>query len=474
MKKVIIADIPFMDPISIIFILIVIFILLFLWIGWLLWSKRSPSDMKFDHASMFIILEEATLGIIIVNSKSKIEFANPTAHRQFGYERGKLLDLEIAQLVPDTFKARHNQHMENFAHNPKSRPMGVGLALTGKKFNGDLFPLEISLTHYVYKQSQFVVAFIVDTTERKQQELSILNQKDELENLTIKLNLLNKELEDKVNERTTQLEVTVNKLLESSQKLQEEIKERKIIEMKLNESSNSLQEALRKEKEIGLLKSNFVSLASHEFRTPLSTINSSASLIAKYKDQDQQENRLKHVERIKSSIVLLTSILNEFLSLSKLEEGRVFIQKEETNLLAYCKDLAEEAWGLMKKDQVLQTNFKLDFGPVLIDPKICKTILLNIVSNAIKYTPEGKTIYFNSYLEVNEWIIEIKDEGIGIPVEDQKYLFERFFRAKNSGHIQGTGLGLHLVKNYLKLLEGDIQFKSEENQGSSFIVKIPI
>ncbi len=235
-----------------------------------------------------------------------------------------------------------------------------------------------------------------------------------------------------------------------------------------------VKEALKKEKELNELKSRFVTMASHEFRTPLSVILSSASLIGKYKESEDEPKRQKHVNRIKSSVDNLTGILNDFLSISKLEEGKQMINPEDCYIKDLAEEIQEELTSVLKTGQVIEYIHSGSTISIFLDKHIAKNILINLISNAIKYSAENKKIKVNTIIEDNILQIEIRDEGIGIPEDDKQYLFTRFFRAQNATNVQGTGLGLNIVKKYVDLLNGTISFTSQLNEGTLFIVRIPL
>jgi len=239
-------------------------------------------------------------------------------------------------------------------------------------------------------------------------------------------------------------------------------------------ASKKLKESLQKEKEINEMKSNFVSMASHEFRTPLSTIISSVSLIDSYIKKDKLEGTTKHIKRIKNSVKGLTNILNDFLSSDKLESKKVYVTINAFNYSEFKNEITEELQTLCRDGQTILSSVNKDNQIIKSDPNIIKNILYNLVSNAIKYSDENEEILINSSIENNILTIEVVDFGIGIPQNEQKSLFNRFFRAKNAINIKGTGLGLNIVKSYLDLLKGNITFVSEENKGTEFTIKIPI
>lgn len=245
-----------------------------------------------------------------------------------------------------------------------------------------------------------------------------------------------------------------------------DISERKKAEYKV-------QMALKKEQELNELKSRFISMASHEFRTPLSIILSSATLIEKQNNQGKEEVRLRHTKQIKSNVQNLVVILNDFLSLSKLEEGAIVVHMEWFDLVRFSKFLLAEIEMNKKAGQTFEIIHKTPEIQVYLDPKLMRHILSNLLGNAVKYSNEDQHIIMKITQDQYLVSLEIIDEGIGIPKEEQKNLFQRFFRAKNSLDIQGTGLGLHIVKQYTDLMDGTISFKSEQDQGSTFRVDFP-
>lgn len=246
---------------------------------------------------------------------------------------------------------------------------------------------------------------------------------------------------------------------------------RDVTERKLAEQE--LQKTLEKERQLGELKSRFVSMASHEFRTPLATILSSVALIDRYNKPEDTEKREKHIARIKSSVKHMTDTLNDFLSLGKLEEGIIANTPVLFDIRDMCEDVREELQINAKEGQ--QVKYK-HFGissQVLLDKQLLRNVLVNLLSNAIKYSREHSTVSFETIVKEDELVLNVSDQGIGIPEEDKKHIFSTFFRAHNATNIQGTGLGLNIVKRYLDLMNGSISFTSETNQGTTFTAVIP-
>lgn len=241
----------------------------------------------------------------------------------------------------------------------------------------------------------------------------------------------------------------------------------------LEKTQVDLDEALTNEKQLGQLKSRFVSMASHEFRTPLSAIKLSGSLIEKYAGLSDMVNVSKHVSRIKSAVSNLTNILNDFLSLEKLESGKVTINPEEFDLFKFSEEIRDEMQMVARQGQQIVYQHTGTTSNVILDANLLHNCMINLLSNAIKYSPDDSLIELDTEVTDSEYIIMVKDHGIGIPEEDQKHLFEAFFRATNTGVIQGTGLGLNIVSRNASLMNGQITFDSHPGEGTCFILKFP-
>jgi len=231
---------------------------------------------------------------------------------------------------------------------------------------------------------------------------------------------------------------------------------------------------LTREKELNELKSRFVTLASHEFKTPLSVILSSVSLIEKYPGADQQDKRLKHIHRIKSNVNNLKQILNDFLSLERLEGGIVKNCPTDTDVVQLTRETIQDMEEALKEGQHIDLHLAGEPRLITADPQLLRNVLNNLLSNAIKYSPEQATIDCTITYRPHTINLQFKDQGIGIPPEEQTHLFERFFRATNTTGISGTGLGLSIVKRYLDLMGGTIHLESHPGQGSTFTVILPV
>ena len=223
-----------------------------------------------------------------------------------------------------------------------------------------------------------------------------------------------------------------------------------------------------------MLKSRFVSIASHEFRTPLTSIQLSAGLIERYAELLNTPNIGKHVGKIKQGVTNLTAILNDFLSLEKLEAGKEVPIYANFNLVKLAEDITEEMQAIAKQHQNIIYQHTGTNSIANLDQNLLKVCIINLISNAIKYSGENTFIDFTTEINKHNCIITIKDNGIGIPEKDQKHLFEAFFRAHSTGTIPGTGLGLNIVARYIDLMGGSVNFESKVNQGTTFTILFPV
>lgn len=491
------------------------------------------------------LFERAAEGLIVSDREGIILLTNPRTDEMFGYEHMELIGQKVEILIPEKLHDQHVNHRGDYNKTPKRRPMGKGMSLWGKKKNGELLPLEISLSHFGKGKDMKTMALINDITNRKQIEEKLLRLNQNLEKrvkqrtkelvnsqelyIAIARNFpdgtisvfdrdlnyvffegkelyeagidsaeiigtsikerLPKDVKDRVVEhlenvfegksgtihfetRMNHYELNAVPLFEEDGNISQILMVERNITAQKNAQDNILA-ALEKERSLNELKSRFVSMASHEFRTPLTTILSSVSLIDRYMDgTDDKVN--KHINRIKSSVQNLTSILNDFLSLDKLEEGKVWSKPSAIDVNELGKDVVDEMDHILKKGQVIEYRYSGPKGTVQLDGQIIRNILINLMSNAIKYSNEGQEIVLDMVMSGKDLTLEVIDQGIGIPEDEQHQLFERFFRAKNVTNIGGTGLGLNIVKKYTDLMDGDITFSSKSGKGTRFTIIIPL
>lgn len=271
--------------------------------------------------------------------------------------------------------------------------------------------------------------------------------------------------------RPTEEEVTLlQSLADITAVTMENIQVYNQLEQLVNERTRELIESLDREKEMNADKTRLVSMVSHEFKTPLTGILSSASLLERYDGPNVSEKKIKHYGHIKASVKNLVSILDNLLTVDKIELGKAETRYETFNLKAFIEEVMEEMQIILKNGQHFVYTHNGDIS-VLQDSKILRNVLLNLFSNASKYSSEHKSIDISSNVTQGQVTIKVQDHGIGIPEEDQQYIFTDFFRAKNASEIQGTGLGLNIVRRYMDLIHGSISFSSEPHQGTNFTVE---
>ncbi len=410
---------------------------------------KVEQELRESQVRLSAIIEAAVDGIITIGYRGIIETINPSAARLFGYKPEEVIGQNINILMPAPYKEQHDQYIQNYKDSGERKIIGIGREVKGRKKDGSTFPFYLSVSEVQLSDRKIFTGIVHDLTPQKAAEAALKKYSGQLEK--------------RVEARTEALNSAIKGL-------ENEIKERSIIEQKLRESQEEIEASLAKEKELNELKSRFVSMASHEFRTPLATILSSLNLLTRYTEPEQAERRDKHINRIRNNVHNLTGILNDFLSLSKLEEGKINTRYESFNIDELCEELKEEMLSQAKKGQKIE-YISDGSQEIYLDPYLLRNVLVNLLNNAIKYSPEESLITLR-YQSIGDTItLDVSDEGIGIPDDDQVHMFERFFRAKNVTNIQGTGLGLSIVKRYVDLMNGDITFTSVHNEGTTFSLR---
>lgn len=410
-----------------------------------------------DKVSIFI--ESIQDVVVIIDRKGIIQATNPAITKILGYGPQDLEGKNVSMLMGPPHQEKHDEYISNHQNTGVAKIIGIGREVLAQHQNGSKIPVRLNVSELEIDGQFFYVGMLHDLTNQRSIQTHITQ--------------VNEGLIEEINERNKALAKAMDELTKKKLDLEQEILERKLVEEKLLMAQKETEAALEKERELNELKNRFVSTASHEFRTPLSSILSSASLIEHYTTTETNDKRLKHINRIKSSVQNLTQILNDFLSISKFEEGKIEQKKHIFDLSNAVNTAIEEVNVFAKEGQKFDYQHTEGISVIFSDIQSLKNVLINLLSNAIKYSPTHSTIYIRSWVDENTIHISVKDEGIGIPIDQQKYLFTRFFRADNATSVQGTGLGLYIVKRYLENLDGEIDFNSELNKGTTFNVRIP-
>ncbi len=377
-------------------------------------SEREKSQEELKH--WFNIFDES-LNEIYVFSTDTLCFLNVNhgARNNLGYAMEELKEMTPIDLKPEYDSPGFKKLVEPLLNGDKEK---LAFETLHQRKDGSVYPIEAHLQISSIGKQKVYVAIILDITERKS---------------------YTENLEKTVAERTEQLE-----------------------------------NALIKEKELGELKTKFLSLVSHEFKTPLSSILTSTTLLGKYTEGEQQDKRDKHLNTIKGKVKYLNNIINDFLSVERLETGKVNYKISAFPLSKVINEVVYDSNMLLKEGQVIVYPKNIDDIILEFDEKILVLILSNLIHNAIKYSPENTKIGIRVARKKELLNISIIDKGMGIPETDKKFIFDRYFRAGNALLTQGTGIGLSIVRRHLTNLGGAISFKSKENKGTTFIAQIPL
>ena len=493
------------------------------------------------NSNIFNLLSEGVSeGIIVINRDRHIVATNSAAEEMFGYTKEEMLEKPLNTLIPSKFHKVHDSHVSQYLDGAGRRRMAAGRELYGIRNNGLEFPVEVGLNPFALYDRNYVMALVMDVTERRSAERELrhwakifdesLNEiyifdaaslyfvkvnrgamgnigysEEELKELTpinikpeynkVRFKKLIKPLIDKDLEKLEFETVHLRKdgttyPVEVHMQLSDlggqevfvaiilDITDRKDytnrLERTVAKRTEELQKALEKEKELNELKTRFLSLVSHEFKTPLSSILTSSTLLSKYTQTEHQPKRDKHIDTIRNKVKHLDTILNDFLSVERLESGKVNYKYTTFALSKLVNEVVYDANMLLKSGQRIHYPSEIDDLVITSDEKILELILSNLLHNAIKYSLENTTIGIEIKENKNSLRIEVIDQGIGIPEEDQKFIFNRYFRAKNALLNQGTGIGLNIVKQHLENLGGTIAFQSIENEGTTFVVELPL
>jgi two-component system sensor kinase FixL len=392
-----------------------------------------------NEALLHAIIENAIDGIINIDNKGIIKLVNTRLCELFGYQPQELIDQKVETLLHFQDELSGQEYVKNDTDPGINNIIGKERETTGIKKDGSTFPVKLAIRRVLCNDEVIFTAVIHDLS-------------------------FEKKMAEQLKEYTHNLELIVHDRTIGLQKLIDQLKR----------SQDEAEDLLRKEREINQAKTLFVSMASHEFRSPLSCIQLSASLIERYFNRLDKEKIMAHLHKIKASVKDLTDILGDFLSVEQIEAGKIIPIYREFDLVFFCEELVNEMRQLTNKKQKLFYNHAGNDTICLLDQSLLKYCLSNLISNAIKYSRDICLIELETKIDDKEYEIRLKDNGIGIPLKDQEHLFEAFFRANNTQDIPGTGLGLNIVQRYVKLMNGTIQFKSSESSGTDFKLIFPL
>lgn len=408
-------------------------------------SKTNTVVFEKDNDLINKSLKVESVGIILLDAQQHIIEANQSAERMFGYKIKELNQLHLQVLFSDANTIELENQLKVFLNQGVKEKKEKNLSIYGMHKSKSMFPVELSLNVFKLCDKEYIMALVTDISTRKEQEE--------------KLSKLNAKFEQKIILKTKELNETISQLEHEN--------------MLRVDAEKDINIAFRRERELNKLKTNFLSLVSHEFKTPLSGILTSIILLGKYNLAEQQEKRDKHIKIITDKVQYLNNILNDFLSLEKLETGNINYNLSTFKLGKVIKEVVSNANILLKEGQTIDYSDSIDEISLFQDEKIIELTLSNLINNAIKYSSENSVIAIRVRQDLEITTLEIIDDGIGIPKIDQKNIFNRYFRAENALLTEGTGIGLNISKTHIENLGGSINFESAENKGTTFTISIP-
>ncbi|MCU0499592.1 MAG: PAS domain S-box protein [Anaerolineae bacterium] len=492
--------------------------------------RQTEAALRASEARFAGILDLATNAIISTDSVFRITLFNKGAERIFGYPAAEVLGLPIDRLIPERFHPSHSHHLDQFEQAVESSlDMHQRNEIYGLRKDGSEFPCEASIAKLIIGDERVYTVFLRDISERRETERAmqrfsvILEATSDLVLIidkqqrgmylnragrraleipetipTPRLSLrqvvtgecyrlltqtaLDQALDEGLWAGEIEMLTRIGRIFPASVVLQahrdqhgeieyfslliRDISERKQIE-------EDLRANLLRERELNELKSRFVSMVSHEFRTPMSVILSSSEMLRLYGDRMDDPRRLEHLNKIKAHIQHLSRLVESVLTLSKTQSVTLGFNPERVHIRALCTEMIDEIQA------IVQSNHKIFFvsdahcDTVLLDRHLMQLMLSNLLSNAIKYSPNHQEISLYLQCESDQIILKVSDQGIGIPQKDLARLFEPFYRAQNVGMISGTGLGLAIALQTVQAHHGTIEVESQEGVGTTFTIRLP-
>lgn len=492
-------------------------------------STDESADLQFRD-----LVDAAPDGIVVCNSDGKILLVNVQAERMFGYSRTELVGQQIESLIPERYRASHPSHVQNYVAAPKSRPMGSGLSLSGRRRDGTEFPVEISLSPIRASAGMLVSAAIRDVTDRKRIEAEarrsnayLISAVDSIQEAFVLY-----DEEDRVvlvNSRFRQLlgeaskgpvvgkrfldlldDMIANRLFDGGAELRArwleyhklpsgslEVKtaagnvlrvvehptaEHGTVSLIMDVTDDRLRaDELRRAREqaeaASAAKSEFLASMSHELRTPLNAVLGFAQLLQRDRKQPLSERQLERVDHVLRGGEHLLRLIDEVLDLSRIEAGGISISAEPVEVPSLLQEVMSTLEPMAQRAGVEIALAQSAMAPsrVVADRTRLAQILMNYGSNAIKYNRRGGSVRFRMTREGAMLRLTVIDDGIGIPEDKRARIFEPFHRAgQETGPIQGTGIGLAISKRLAELMKGSVGFTTETDRGSQFWVEVPI
>jgi signal transduction histidine kinase len=380
------------------------------------------------------IIDSVHNGILVIDAKTNIiNRANPVAAQLIKLEESNITGRIYTEFLDSDGRVNLPEENQNFESLLKDT-------------DGRLIRILRTVSYINLGKGKLRIESFLDISDRKKYEEE-LQESNEI-------------LERKVKERTEDLELLVHKL-------KDEVQEKE-------KAQGEILKMLEKEKDLSELKTKFVSMVSHEFRTPLTIIRSSAQLMEKFFSALSDDEKKEYLDKIVKTVDFMKDQIENVIFIGKSDTSKIQLSPASINIAEFCRNIINDFQLTLNTKRIIRFNYKGSNRRVLIDTKVLKHVIVNVLSNAVKYSPNDKPVDFSVVLEGNSVIFNIQDYGIGIAEEDQKKIFELFYRGKNVGNISGTGLGMSVIVRSLEILNGKIELSSRVNIGTTFTVIIPV
>lgn len=380
------------------------------------------------------ILHNVPRAVITTDKSGIIKTFNPAAEQTFGHEEADALGENVSILMPELYRIHHDRFMESYIKTGVSKFIDVGpRRLAGLHKDGSEFPMELALAVFSAGKKRGFIAVAKDISDEMKAETDLLEHRD----------LLQKEVD--------------------------------LATVELKVKAEELEHSLAKEKELNELQRQFVTMASHEFRTPLAIIDSTAQRLRSRADDGRMtpEDAVQRVEKIRGAVKRMTKLMESTLSAARMEDGRIAVEIEPCNIGKILQDACTHQQELAT-DHLITYDLAGLPEAMQADPGALEQVFTNLLSNAVKYAPDAPHIEVIGRTEIDHVVITVRDLGLGIDEDDLPNMFQRFFRARTSEGITGTGIGLNLLKTLVELHGGSVSVESKKGTGSTFTVKLPI